>query len=192
MLKHEDWPGLDKITAVAAFHGRRRDAPDRSSAAMAAFSSRHEMERGADGAMTGYAFPDMLVDVVGCCRRETAQAHDLFDRTCRSCAMSSSRGSVSRCANMCSSGAAPLRRMRSASRRASCPQNPRQRSSGCSDASRTESRSCPAWCGASPSRPCAAKRPRNIDGMPFAPSLVSSPWTAFAGVRQTLSAGPPA
>ena len=39
-----------------------------------------EMERGADGAMTGYAFPDMLVDVVrlsAAGRRD--EAHDLFD-----------------------------------------------------------------------------------------------------------------
>ena len=39
-----------------------------------------EMERGADGAMTGYAFPDMLVDVVRlqkAGRRDAA--HDLFD-----------------------------------------------------------------------------------------------------------------
>jgi 4-hydroxy-tetrahydrodipicolinate synthase len=39
-----------------------------------------EMERGADGAMTGYCFPDMLVDVV---RLQKAgrrdEAHDLFD-----------------------------------------------------------------------------------------------------------------
>ncbi len=40
----------------------------------------YEMERGADGANTGYAFPDLLVDVVrwsGEGRRE--EAHDLFD-----------------------------------------------------------------------------------------------------------------
>ena len=39
-----------------------------------------EVERGADGAMTGYAFPDMLVDVVRLSRdgRRDA-AHDLFD-----------------------------------------------------------------------------------------------------------------
>ena len=39
-----------------------------------------ETERGADGAMTGYAFPELLVDVV---RMQAAgqrdQAHDLFD-----------------------------------------------------------------------------------------------------------------
>ena len=39
-----------------------------------------EMERGADGAMTGYAFPDMLVDVVRLSKaRERESAHDLFD-----------------------------------------------------------------------------------------------------------------
>jgi 4-hydroxy-tetrahydrodipicolinate synthase len=39
-----------------------------------------EMERGADGAMTGYAFPDMLVDVVRLSAAgERARAHDLFD-----------------------------------------------------------------------------------------------------------------
>ena len=39
-----------------------------------------EMERGADGAMTGYAFPDMLVDVVRLQQAgERDPAHDLFD-----------------------------------------------------------------------------------------------------------------
>jgi 4-hydroxy-tetrahydrodipicolinate synthase len=40
----------------------------------------YEMERGADGANTGYCFPDMLCDVVrlsAAGRRE--EAHDLFD-----------------------------------------------------------------------------------------------------------------
>lgn len=39
-----------------------------------------EMERGADGAMTGYAFPDMLVDVVRLHKSgKRGQGHDLFD-----------------------------------------------------------------------------------------------------------------
>ncbi len=39
-----------------------------------------EMERGADGAMTGYAFPEMLVDVVRLTKAgERDKAHDLFD-----------------------------------------------------------------------------------------------------------------
>jgi len=38
------------------------------------------MERGADGAMTGYAFPDMLVDVVNLSATgQREAAHDLFD-----------------------------------------------------------------------------------------------------------------
>ena len=38
------------------------------------------MERGADGAMTGYAFPDMLVDVVRLSKAgKRDDAHDLFD-----------------------------------------------------------------------------------------------------------------
>src|SRR6185369_9905473 len=39
-----------------------------------------EMERGADGAMTGYAFPELLVDVVKLQKAgERDKAHDLFD-----------------------------------------------------------------------------------------------------------------
>jgi 4-hydroxy-tetrahydrodipicolinate synthase len=39
-----------------------------------------EMERGADGAMTGYAFPDMLVETVRLSREgKMDAAHDLFD-----------------------------------------------------------------------------------------------------------------
>ena len=38
------------------------------------------MERGADGAMTGYCFPEMLVDVVRLQKAgERDKAHDLFD-----------------------------------------------------------------------------------------------------------------
>jgi hypothetical protein len=39
-----------------------------------------EMERGVDGAMTGYAFPEMLIDVVRLSREgRREEAHDLFD-----------------------------------------------------------------------------------------------------------------
>jgi 4-hydroxy-tetrahydrodipicolinate synthase len=38
------------------------------------------MERGADGAMTGYAFPEMLIDVVRFSKEGRRDAaHDLFD-----------------------------------------------------------------------------------------------------------------
>ena len=64
MLKHEDWPGLEKITALRGF---QNDGSMRSISILTgngALFLDFEMERGADGAMTGYAFPDMLVDVV--------------------------------------------------------------------------------------------------------------------------------
>jgi 4-hydroxy-tetrahydrodipicolinate synthase len=41
----------------------------------------YEMERGADGAMTGYAYPEMLVGVVKLSHAgKRSEAHDLFDR----------------------------------------------------------------------------------------------------------------
>ena len=40
-----------------------------------------ELERGADGAMTGYAFPEVLVELVRLHRAGLRkEAHDLFDR----------------------------------------------------------------------------------------------------------------
>src|SRR6516164_8901458 len=79
MLKHEDWPGLDKLTAVRAReqHGMRRlSILSGNSGLFLPF----ELARGADGAMTGYAYPEMLMDV---CRLMAAgrpsEAHDLFD-----------------------------------------------------------------------------------------------------------------
>jgi len=80
MLKHEDWPGLEKITTL---RGYEKDGSMRRVAILTGNNGLfldYEMERGADGANTGYAFPDMLCDVVRLShagRRE--EAHDLFD-----------------------------------------------------------------------------------------------------------------
>jgi 4-hydroxy-tetrahydrodipicolinate synthase len=81
MLKHEDWPGLDKLTAVR----RLSDAEGLRRISILCGNGGlflpYEMERGADGAMTGYPFPEMLVAVVALVARgERAAAHDLFDR----------------------------------------------------------------------------------------------------------------
>ena len=80
MLKHEDWPGLEKISALRGF---QRDGSMREISILCGNGGLFldfEMERGADGAMTGYAFPDMLVDVVGLSQKgERSAAHDLFD-----------------------------------------------------------------------------------------------------------------
>ncbi len=80
MLKHEDWPGLEKISALRGFE---RDGSMRHISILCGNGGLFldfECERGADGAMTGYAFPDMLCDVVKLQREGRRDAaHDLFD-----------------------------------------------------------------------------------------------------------------
>jgi 4-hydroxy-tetrahydrodipicolinate synthase len=80
MLKHEDWPGLEKISALRRFQTEGSLRPISILCGNGGLFLDFEMERGADGAMTGYAFPDMLADVV---RLQKAgrrdEAHDLFD-----------------------------------------------------------------------------------------------------------------
>ncbi|HEX4763437.1 MAG TPA: dihydrodipicolinate synthase family protein [Usitatibacter sp.] len=79
-LKHEDWPGLDKISTLKGWEkdGSMRKLPILigNNALFLDF----EVERGADGANTGYCFPDMLVDVVKLSKAgKRDEAHDLFD-----------------------------------------------------------------------------------------------------------------
>jgi 4-hydroxy-tetrahydrodipicolinate synthase len=81
MLKHEDWPGLDKITAIRKWEA----AGDANRISILCGNGGlfldYEMVRGADGAMTGYAFPEMLVGVVSLMKAgRRAEAHDLFDK----------------------------------------------------------------------------------------------------------------
>lgn len=80
MLKHEDWPGLEKISTL---RGYERDGSMRHISILTgnnALFLDFEMERGADGANTGYCFPDMLVDVVRLSKEgKRDEAHDLFD-----------------------------------------------------------------------------------------------------------------
>jgi len=80
MLKHEDWPGLAKISQLRAWE---RDGSMRHVSILCGNGGLFldfETERGADGAMTGYCFPDMLaelVDLAAAGKRDAA--HDLFD-----------------------------------------------------------------------------------------------------------------
>jgi 4-hydroxy-tetrahydrodipicolinate synthase len=80
MLKHEDWPGLEKISTL---RGYTKEGTMREISILCGNGGLFldfEMERGADGAMTGYAFPDMLADVVRLQKAgERDAAHDLFD-----------------------------------------------------------------------------------------------------------------
>ena len=80
MLKHEDWPGLEKISALRAFQSEGTMRPISILTGNGGLFLDFETERGADGAMTGYAYPEMLVEVVrlqAAGRRD--QAHDVFD-----------------------------------------------------------------------------------------------------------------
>ena len=80
MLKHEDWPGLEKISALRGFEKDGSMRPISILTGNGALFLDFEMERGADGAMTGYAFPEMLVDVVRLAKEgHRDAAHDLFD-----------------------------------------------------------------------------------------------------------------
>ena len=80
MVKHEEWPGLEKLTALKALmtNGMRKVA---ILCGNGGIFLPHELERGADGANTGYAYPEMLVQLVKLIKAgERAEAHDLFDR----------------------------------------------------------------------------------------------------------------
>jgi len=80
MLKHEDWPGLEKISALRAFERDGGMRPISILCGNGGLFLDFELERGADGAMTGYCFPDMLADVVRLHAEGRRDAmHDLFD-----------------------------------------------------------------------------------------------------------------
>src|SRR5499426_3436910 len=80
MLKHEDWPGLAKIAAVRAASQRGETRRISILVGNGALMLPEELRRGADGAMTGFSYPEMMVEV---CRAHFAgkieRAADLFD-----------------------------------------------------------------------------------------------------------------
>ena len=80
MLKHEDAPGLAKLTRIR--DGEKKAGRRRVSILVGngGLYYPQEMRRGADGAMTGFAFPEMLVQVYELfARGDTEKAEDLFD-----------------------------------------------------------------------------------------------------------------
>ncbi|SMY09917.1 dihydrodipicolinate synthase family protein [Flavimaricola marinus] len=79
MLKHEDWPGLDKISALRAASeaGARRISILCGNGGL---FLPEEMARGADGAMTGFAYPEMMAQVIAAIEGGGAdRAQDIFD-----------------------------------------------------------------------------------------------------------------
>ncbi len=80
MLKHEDCPGLAKLTAVRN-GSATADTPRISIlCGNGGLYLPQELARGADGAMTGFAYPEMLVEVVESHHAGDAdRAEDVFD-----------------------------------------------------------------------------------------------------------------
>jgi 4-hydroxy-tetrahydrodipicolinate synthase len=80
MLKHEDWPGLEKISKLRAMQAAGELREFSILCGNGGMFLDFEPERGADGAMTGYGFPDMLTELVGLfAAGKRDEAHDLFD-----------------------------------------------------------------------------------------------------------------
>lgn len=80
MLKAEDWPGLEKISTLRGFEKDGSMRPISIMVANGGLFLDFEIERGASGSNTGYAFPEMLLDVVRFQQRgDRDAAHDLFD-----------------------------------------------------------------------------------------------------------------
>jgi len=80
MLKHEDAPGLAKLTRVR--EGEQKPGRRRVSILVGngGLYLPQELRRGADGAMTGFAWPEMLVEVCELFAAGKAEeAEDLFD-----------------------------------------------------------------------------------------------------------------
>ena len=77
-FKHEDCPGLSKLSALRANDARRR----RLSILVgnSGLFLPQELARGADGAMTGFAYPEMLVEVCAAyASGDPARGEDVFD-----------------------------------------------------------------------------------------------------------------
>ncbi len=81
MLKAEECPGLAKLSAI-------RSASDKGEFQRISILTGNggglflpeELSRGADGAMTGFAYPEMMVDVCAAhAKGDVERAHDLFD-----------------------------------------------------------------------------------------------------------------
>ncbi|MBL6076661.1 dihydrodipicolinate synthase family protein [Belnapia sp. T18] len=80
MLKAEDWPGLDKITALRRLSGVGRMRRISILGGLGGQFLPEELLRGADGIMTGYGVPEMLVRVCELMAKgERDAAQDLFD-----------------------------------------------------------------------------------------------------------------
>jgi hypothetical protein len=99
-LKHEDWPGLEKISQLRAWDKEGAMARLPILIGNNALFLDFEVERGADGANTGYCFPTCSSTSCGSRMPASATRRTISStRTCRSFATSSSRDRGSRSAS---------------------------------------------------------------------------------------------
>lgn len=78
MLKHEDWPGLEKIATLRTHEA----AGARKISILCGNGGQFLLEevlRGADGAMTGFAYPEMMRDITSLAHSDPDRARDIFD-----------------------------------------------------------------------------------------------------------------
>ena len=80
MFKHEEWPGLNKLSKL------RKHSDNGDTRRVSVLTGNgglflpQKMQRGADGAMTGFAYPEMLVEVIKLHKQgRIDEAEDLFD-----------------------------------------------------------------------------------------------------------------
>jgi len=80
MVKHEEVPGLAKLSALRAAGERGEINRVSILGGNGGLFLPEELERGADGAMTGFAFPEMMIGVYRAhAAGNAARARDLFD-----------------------------------------------------------------------------------------------------------------
>ena len=80
MLKHEDWPGLAKISELRSGHDQGLSPEMSILVGNGGLYLPQELARGANGAMTGFAYPEMLVKVVKIFSEgDRERAEDIFD-----------------------------------------------------------------------------------------------------------------
>ena len=80
MLEHEDAPGLTKVSAGRNGSGTSETPRLSILCGNGGLYLPQELARGADGAMTGFAYPEMLVEVVEAHHAGNAdRAEDVFD-----------------------------------------------------------------------------------------------------------------
>ena len=80
VLKHEDCPGLGKITRIRTSAERDRRRRVSILVGNGALYYPLELGRGADGAMTGFGFPEVLVEIYDrFAAGRTEEAFDLYD-----------------------------------------------------------------------------------------------------------------